>query len=133
MKLMMIAAASLGLILAGCSASDRGGRADSQQAESAAAAQPAATENAPAPVAYEVGQEVDLSGSIGCAHCTFHVADSCAAAVQTSDDQVVVLDVGEDSELFTKRYDGGTVEVKGVIDDAGDPPHVKVETYNLGS
>ena len=133
MKVMMLAAASLGLILAGCSAGDQGGQTAGHQGEPAATAQPTAMENAPATAAFEVGQKVDLTGGIGCAHCTFHVTDSCAAAVKTSDGQVVVLDVGDDSELFTKRYEGAAVEVKGTINDAGDPPHMKVEEYDFGS
>ncbi|RMG43934.1 MAG: hypothetical protein D6718_10910 [Acidobacteria bacterium] len=98
-----------------------------QPAESAA---PAAATEAPA---LEVGQALSIEGTMGCGHCTFHKTDDCAAAVQTADGRVFILDVGEDHELFTSRTDGKAVRIEGTVVDAGDPPHLTVTNYSIGS
>ncbi len=66
------------------------------------------------------GQEVTISGKLGCGHCNYHVGTSCSAAVQTADGGIYVLDVAEDSEWFQNRYDGLDLKVTGTVHHDGD-------------
>jgi len=134
MKVYLSLAAIALLVLVGCGSGTT--EKVAEQAAAHAEQAQAAVEEAAAEVqqaVYEAGQEVTLTGSLGCGHCSFQKTDDCAAAMQTEDGLVVILDVDQENELFTKRTDGGTVTVEGKIVDAGDPPHVEVSTYNLGS
>ncbi|HHN75285.1 MAG TPA: hypothetical protein ENK10_08670 [Acidobacteria bacterium] len=130
MRIPILVLAVLALLLAACG----GGQQSSTPEPSPEAAAPE-TPAAPAaePVNWEVGQPVDVSGTLGCAHCSYHLTDSCAAAVQSADGSYMILDADQESELFTKRYDKATVNIKGTIAEAGDPPKVHVESYDFGS
>jgi hypothetical protein len=66
------------------------------------------------------GQEVTVTGKLGCGHCNYHVGTSCSAAVQTADGGIYVLDVAEDSEWFQNRYDGLDLKVTGTVHHDGD-------------
>ncbi|MDQ7006148.1 MAG: hypothetical protein Q9Q40_02845 [Acidobacteriota bacterium] len=132
MRMPLLILAALALSLAACG----GGEQPAAPAETPAPEATAAethTETKADAANWEVGQAVEISGTLGCAHCTYHVTDSCAAAIQTADGGYVVLDSDQESELFTKRYDKATVEVQGTIAEAGDPPKMHVESYDFGS
>lgn len=75
------------------------------------------------------GQEVTVSGTLGCGHCTYHVGTSCSAALQTADGGIYVLDVAEDSEWFQDRYDGLNLKVTGKVHHEGSL--VKLEDPNI--
>ena len=66
------------------------------------------------------GQEVTVTGTLGCGHCNYHVGTSCSAAIQTADGVIYVLDVPQDSEWFQNRYDGGDLKVTGKIHHEGE-------------
>lgn len=66
------------------------------------------------------GQEVTITGKLGCGHCNYHVGTSCSAAVQTAEGGIYVLDVAEDSEWFENRYDGLDLKVTGTVHHDGD-------------
>lgn len=61
------------------------------------------------------GQEITVSGTLGCGHCTYHVGDSCSAALQTKDGAIYILDVAQDSPWFQNRYSGLHLEVTGKV------------------
>jgi hypothetical protein len=67
----------------------------------------------------EEGSEVTVVGTLGCGHCTYHVGDSCSAAIQTAEGAVYILDVAEESDWFKDRYSGTQLEVTGKIHHRG--------------
>ncbi len=67
----------------------------------------------------EEGAEITVAGTLGCGHCTYHVGESCSAAIQTTDGAVFILDIAEESEWFQNRYDGTTLEVTGKVQHRG--------------
>jgi glucose/arabinose dehydrogenase len=71
------------------------------------------------------GQEVTVSGTLGCGHCTYHLTDSCSAALQTADGGTYILDVGEDSPWFDKRYDSLNLKVTGTVHHEGTVVHLQ--------
>jgi outer membrane murein-binding lipoprotein Lpp len=75
------------------------------------------------------GQEVTVSGKLGCGHCNYHVGTTCSAALQTADGGIYVLDVAEDSEWFQDRYDGLDLKVTGKVHHEGTL--VKLEDPNI--
>ena len=75
--------------------------------------------------------EITLVGNLGCGHCTYHQGTSCAAAIQTDDGTVYLLDVDSDSDLFTKRFDGGEVKIVGVVSERDGERHVAVASYEM--
>jgi hypothetical protein len=94
----------------------------SGSAEPAPAAEAAATE----------GVEVTLAGTLGCGHCNYHVGSSCSAAVKTADGKIYILDVDEDSELFTQRQSGKAVTVVGMSRAGSEGVnHLDVASYEL--
>jgi hypothetical protein len=68
-----------------------------------------ATESTPVDLA-----SVSLQGKLGCGHCTFHIGESCALAMEAEDGNVYMLDAGErQEELMDVRYDRPEVKVAG--------------------
>jgi ABC-type Zn uptake system ZnuABC Zn-binding protein ZnuA len=118
------------VLAAGCASQD------SESGETAAQAQsPPATETLPAEavVAEAVVAEAavaTVTGTMGCGHCTYKTTTSCAAALQTDDGVVWILEgVAEDSELFTGRYDLGTVAVTGTKRAEEGTQYLAVQSY----
>ncbi len=66
------------------------------------------------------GEEISVTGKLGCAHCTYHVTDSCAASIQTDEGAVYILDVAKESKWFQDRYNGARLEVKGKVHHEGN-------------
>jgi hypothetical protein len=78
------------------------------------------------------GTEVALAGMLGCGHCNYHVATSCAAALKTASGDVYLIDnAGSDSELFQKRYDGIQVTVNGQVSEKDDVKHIAMASYAI--
>ncbi len=61
------------------------------------------------------GGEITITGILGCGHCTYHVTDTCKAAVRTADGSVFILDVAQDSPWFQNRYSGARLEITGKV------------------
>ncbi len=134
MKKMLFALLTTVIIFAGCSNTvDKPAPAEEATTAAVETATGTAIETTAPATAFEVDQVVTITGHTGCAHCSFHVADSCAAAIQSNDGQVIVLDVPEDHELFTSRYDGKQVTIEGTVVDAGTPPHIAVTNFSFES
>jgi hypothetical protein len=107
-------------------ADDAGG----QQATAENAA-PAKTEAAVA-MTVNVGDELTLTGTAGCGHCNFHIAESCAMAMQVADGTVFLLDgIDEDTEAFNQRTKGMEITVIGKVTEAGDANRLAVESYEM--
>ncbi len=99
---------------------------DSQRAAEATRQQ---VESSTKPVETE---QVTLVGTRGCGHCTFHKGESCAAALQTADGKVYILDgFDSDSEMFQNRMDGAKVKVTGVLTQRGADTHVAVASHEI--
>lgn len=74
-----------------------------------------------------VGQEIELSGTMGCGHCNYQVGNSCSAALQTADGTIVIIDgVSHDDDLYKNRFDQDEVSFKGVVSYDGDQAHFKM-------
>ncbi len=75
---------------------------------------------------------VTLTGKTGCGHCTFHKGESCAAALQTADGKIYLLDnIGPETDLFKKRMDGVPVTVTGTVAEREGDFHVTVASHEL--
>ena len=78
------------------------------------------------------GEMITVAGTLGCAHCTHQIGTTCAAAIQTAEGVVYILDgVAADSELFEKRYDGTVVTVVGTPSEQDGAHHVAVTSYQM--
>lgn len=58
--------------------------------------------------------EVEIKGKIGCAHCNYHQADSCAVGFKTEDGKVYILEKA-DKKLMDARLKGGEYKVTGKV------------------
>ena len=82
--------------------------------------------------AVSVGDELTLTGTAGCGHCTYAKGTSCAMAMQVADGTVYILDgIEEDTEAFNQRTDGLEISVVGKVTDTGDPHHLAVESFEM--
>jgi hypothetical protein len=62
----------------------------------------------------EKKDEVEIKGKIGCAHCSYHEARSCAVGFQTADGKVYLLEKA-DKKLMDARMKGGEYKVTGKV------------------
>ncbi len=121
---MMVAAMLLVLPLAaGCAQK----KTETASNETPPAEQPATMEQGHAGEAMEAaGQSVPpadmeltamtLEGKVGCGHCTYHVTDACALAMQTEDGKVYVIESAPDYDAaFGDRFSGKTISVTGKV------------------
>jgi hypothetical protein len=115
-------AAAIALVFAGC------GREPAPEPAPATEARPAPTAVQPAP-----GGEIQLAGTLGCGHCSFHATNECAAVMKTDSGELYVLDgVDEKSELWEKRLEPGhKITVAGKV--VGNEPlkHVAMTSFEL--
>src|ERR1043165_3184214 len=58
--------------------------------------------------------EVEIKGKIGCGHCQYHKADSCAVGFKTEDGKVYLLEKA-DKKLMDERMKGGEYKVTGKV------------------
>ena len=58
--------------------------------------------------------EVTLQGKIGCGHCSYHVASSCAVSFKTADGKIYTL-TKADKDLMDARTSDATLKVTGVV------------------
>lgn len=58
-------------------------------------------------------------GTIGCAHCTFHIADACAPAMKTADGKIYVIDSKAEGydKAMGDRFSGKKITVEGTVED----------------
>jgi len=66
---------------------------------------------------------VELKGTLGCGHCTFHKTSSCAAAFKTAEGKLYVLD-NATADVMNAREDGGTIVVTGTVTEKDGLAHV---------
>lgn len=77
-------------------------------------------------------QPVDLSGNLGCGHCTFHVKNECSLAMKAQDGTVYLLNAGaRQEELMAKRYDAIPVHVHGQMTEVEGLKVITTETVEL--
>jgi hypothetical protein len=62
----------------------------------------------------EKKDEVEIKGKIGCAHCSYHAADSCAVGFKTADNKVYLLEKA-DKKLMDARMKGGEYKLTGKV------------------
>ena len=119
--ILFLAAAAL--LVIGC------GQASDEAAQTESAAEATQETQEEAPAAEATTASTTISGELGCGHCNYEVGEGCSAAVKTADGTIYILDNAD--ELFEKRFDGGSVEVVGVVSEKDGTQHVQVESYNM--
>jgi hypothetical protein len=125
---ILLVLALIGVV--GCTQQASEGTGD-QQAVTTKEEAPAKTE-AVAAMAVNVGDELTLTGTAGCGHCNFHIAESCAMAMQVADGTIFLLDgIGEDTEAFNQRTKGMEITVIGKVTEAGDANRLAVDSYEM--
>jgi hypothetical protein len=81
-----------------------------------------AAESPASPAEAPAAEPVQLTGTLGCGHCTFHTTSDCAIAMKTDDGRIVVIDAEEladEDHLFAERMSGKPVAVAGHLEDVG--------------
>jgi hypothetical protein len=73
---------------------------------------------------------VELKGKLGCGHCEYHKATSCAAAFKTSDGKIYIID-NATKEVMDARVKGGTIAVTGTVSEKGGVLHVAATKQEL--
>jgi hypothetical protein len=135
--LLAIAAVTITLsITAGCASdSENAGDRAAETTRTAESTPPPAATPSPETVAEAASApaegEITLVGNLGCGHCNYEKGTACAAAIQTEDGTVYLLDVDSSSELFTKRFGGAEVKVVGVVSEKDGERHVAVTSFEI--
>jgi len=73
---------------------------------------------------------VELKGTLGCGHCTFHKTSSCAAMVKTDDGKLYVID-NATPQVMEARDDGGKIVVTGTVTEKDGVAHVQATKQEL--
>mgnify|MGYP003330839761 CR=1 FL=1 len=60
------------------------------------------------------GEEVELKGELGCGHCDYHKAQSCAAGLKTADGKIYLID-NATKEIMDARVKGAKATVTGKV------------------
>jgi hypothetical protein len=122
---------SAAVITAGCASQETGEPAAKAEAP-ATETTPSITETMPAETMPAEAELATVSGTMGCAHCNFQLTPTCAAAVQTADGVVWILEgVDEQSELFQHRKDLGMVNVSGTQRTDAGMSYLAVSSYEV--
>jgi len=125
---IVLLVAGLALVM-GCGRSTE--KADTQADTQASTGETAAMET-PAEGGEMMATAVELDGKIGCAHCTYHVTDSCALAMESDAGDVVLLDAGDrQDELMAVRYDQPRVHLMGKVSEVNGQKIIYADTIEL--
>ena len=73
---------------------------------------------------------VDLQGTLGCGHCTFHKTSSCAAALKTADGKIYVIDNATPA-VMAAREDAAPAKVSGTVTEKGGVLHLQATKQEL--
>lgn len=113
----------------GCGGAETDQAADTEAAAPAQAMDDAGTQEKAPPVELA---SVSLSGKLGCGHCTFHVGETCALAMEAEDGTVYMLDAGErQQELMDVRYDRPQVKIAGRVADVDGQKIIYTDSVEL--
>src|SRR6185503_16699612 len=79
----------------------------------------------------EDAKEVELTGKLGCSHCTFkQKGEDCGAAFKTADGKIFIIEDAS-KEVMEARTKGGDVKVKGVVTEKDGKNFVKASSAEL--
>jgi len=73
---------------------------------------------------------VELKGTLGCGHCTFHKTSSCAAMVKTADGKLYVID-NATPQVMEARDEGGKIVITGTVIEKDGVAHVQATKQEL--
>ena len=73
---------------------------------------------------------VELKGKLGCGHCDYHKATSCAAAFKTADGKIYIID-NATKEVMDARVKGGNIAVTGTVTEQDGVGHVQATKQEL--
>jgi len=119
-------------VVAGCQKASQEAKTEAPAGQTA---EHAASETAPAQTqTAAAGENVTLTGNVGCGHCNFGKTSECSSAIQTADGTVTVIDgVGTDSELWKLREENmKPAEVTGTIAQGPDGlQHMQMASFKI--
>ena len=75
-------------------------------------------------------ETVDLTGTLGCGHCTFHKTSSCAAALKVADGKIYVID-NATPEVMAAREDAAPAKVSGSVTEQKGVLHIQATKQEL--
>ncbi|MEI6085309.1 MAG: hypothetical protein WCS70_13560 [Verrucomicrobiota bacterium] len=81
-------------------------------------------------LAFAADETVELKGKLGCGHCNYHKATSCAAAFKTADGKIYIID-NATKEVMDARTKGGSIAVTGTVSDKDGVAHVQATKQEL--
>ena len=73
---------------------------------------------------------VELKGKLGCGHCEYHKAKSCAAAFKTEEGKIYIID-NATKEVMDARTKGGNINVAGKVTETDGVLHVQATKQEL--
>ena len=75
-------------------------------------------------------ETIELQGTLGCGHCTFHKTSSCAAAFKAADGKIYVID-NATPQVMEARDNGGKITVTGTVTEKDGVAHVQATKQEL--
>ena len=75
-------------------------------------------------------ESVELKGTLGCGHCTFHKTSSCAAALKVADGKIYVIDNATPA-VMAAREDAAPAKVTGTVTEKNGVWHVQATQQEL--
>ena len=75
-------------------------------------------------------ESVDLKGTLGCGHCTFHKTSSCAAALKAADGKIYVIDNATPA-IMTAREEAASAKVSGTVTEKNGVLHIQATQQEL--
>ena len=73
---------------------------------------------------------IELNGTLGCGHCTFHNTSSCAAVVKAADGKFYVID-NATPKVMEVRDSGGKISVAGTVTEKNGLAHITATKQEL--
>ena len=74
---------------------------------------------------------VELQGTLGCGHCSFHKTSSCAAALKVADGKIYVIDNATPA-VMAAREDAVPAKVAGTVTEKNGVLHIQATKQELG-
>ena len=73
---------------------------------------------------------VELQGTLGCGHCTFHKTSSCAAALKVADGKIYVIDNATPA-VMAAREDAAPAKVSGTVTEKNGILHIQATKQEM--
>lgn len=75
---------------------------------------------------------VNLEGTIGCGHCSFHVTEECALGFEDADGEIYMIEAGDrQEELMEKRIDQPSAFITGRVGEVDGQKVIYTDSVEL--